>query len=71
MTLDFPDPVGPQSAKRSAPTKSISTGSRNAVNPCSSRRSGRIDSLDLELAGLVEELVEEGEEALVVDAPRV
>src|SRR5687767_11356938 len=64
ITLDLPAPVGPVRAKRSAPSKSISTGSRKAVKPATSRRSGRIGGLRL-----VEQLGEQGQQALVVLTP--
>src|SRR5207249_1017852 len=40
-TVDFPEPVGPTRAKKSASVKSIVVGSRKTVYPRRSRRSGR------------------------------
>src|SRR5689334_2953346 len=45
ITVDLPEPVGPLSANRSTPEKSISVGSRNTPKPATSSRSGRIDDL--------------------------
>src|SRR5688500_10927757 len=59
MTEDFPDPVGPTSAKKSLPSKSISVGSLKLVKPESSRRRGRMS--------LLVQLVEERDESLVFD----
>src|SRR5437762_6305068 len=62
--LDFPDPVGPTRAKTSAPSKSMTVGSRKDVKPSISRRLGRMGILQrLSL----QQLGEEGLHALVVD----
>ena len=42
ITVDLPDPVGPTSAKYSAPAKSTVVGSRNEANPAMSNNTGRI-----------------------------
>src|SRR5437763_16769507 len=57
--LDFPAPVGPVKANRSAPVKSTSACSRKAVKPSTSRRSGR--------TGLLQQLGEQAREAGIVD----
>src|SRR5881397_3409495 len=53
---DLPDPVGPLMANTSSPVKSSSTGSRKAVNPRSSSRTGRTASALL--PEVLEDLVE-------------
>ena len=42
ITVDLPEPVGPISAKYSAPPKSTVVGSRNDPNPAISSSTGRI-----------------------------
>ena len=42
MTVDLPEPVGPTSAKYSAPVKSTVVGSRKDPNPAISSSTGRI-----------------------------
>src|SRR4249920_3488846 len=64
IRLDLPEPVGPVRAKRSAPSKSTSTVSRNAVKPSTSRRSGRIDAP--RVAELVVQLPKQGQQPLVL-----
>ena len=64
IRLDLPEPVGPVRAKRSAPSKSTSTVSRNAVKPSTSRRSGRIGTP--RVAELVVQLPEQGQQPLVL-----
>src|SRR5438034_5548897 len=57
---DFPDPVGPLMANTSRASKSISAGSRKAVNPLSSSLSGRMRTWRRSsfLVEVVEDLVE-------------
>src|SRR2546421_8113896 len=59
--LDLPAPVGPVSANRSAPSKSTTVGSRNAVNPSTSSRLGRMRR--------IQEIGEQGLNSRVLDPP--
>ena len=73
ITVDLPEPVGPTSAKYSAPVKSTTAGSRKAAKPCISSRTGRIrPSPSPRAARGCDPVVQPGEQLLdppVVDRP--